>query len=48
MTTLYRAGRQTEALEVYRETRALLSEELGLEPSPVLRELETAKLSSSS
>jgi DNA-binding SARP family transcriptional activator len=41
---LYRAGRQVEALEVYRETRRVLSEELGLEPSPELRELERAIL----
>jgi DNA-binding SARP family transcriptional activator len=41
---LYRAGRQAEALEVYRETRRFLTEELGLEPSPPLRELEQAIL----
>jgi DNA-binding SARP family transcriptional activator len=41
---LYRAGRQAEALEVYRETRRLLSDELGLEPSPALKELEKAVL----
>ena len=41
---LYRAGRQAEALEVYRETRRVLTEELGLEPSPELRELEKAIL----
>jgi DNA-binding SARP family transcriptional activator len=41
---LYRAGRQAEALEIYRETRRVLSEELGLEPSPELRELEKAIL----
>jgi len=38
--SLYRAGRQAEALEVYRETRRVLAEELGLEPSLELRELE--------
>jgi predicted ATPase/DNA-binding SARP family transcriptional activator len=42
--SLYRAGRQAEALEVYRETRRVLAEELGLEPSPALRELEKAIL----
>jgi DNA-binding SARP family transcriptional activator len=41
---LYRAGRQTEALEAYRETRRMLTEELGLEPTPALRELERAIL----
>jgi len=41
---LYRADRQVEALEVYRETRRLLTEELGLEPSPALKELERAIL----
>ncbi|HEV8103168.1 MAG TPA: AfsR/SARP family transcriptional regulator [Gaiellaceae bacterium] len=41
---LYRAGRQAEALEVYRETRRVLIEELGLEPSPALKELEQAIL----
>ena len=42
--TLYRAGRQAEALETYRETRRVLIEELGIEPSPELRELERAIL----
>lgn len=41
---LYRCGRQAEALDVYRETRRLLDDELGLEPSPALRELERAIL----
>jgi DNA-binding SARP family transcriptional activator len=41
---LYRADRQAEALEVYRETRRVLTEELGLEPSPALKELEQAIL----
>lgn len=41
---LYRTGRQAEALEVYRETRRVLTEELGLEPSPALKELEQAIL----
>ena len=44
MLALYRDGRQTEALDVYRELCSLLRDELGLEPSPHLRELETAIL----
>jgi DNA-binding SARP family transcriptional activator len=44
MLALYRDSRQTEALEVYREFRSVLRDELGLDPSPQLRELETAIL----
>jgi DNA-binding SARP family transcriptional activator len=44
MLALYRDGRQTEALEVYREFRGVLRDELGLDPSPRLRELEAAIL----
>jgi DNA-binding SARP family transcriptional activator len=44
MLALYRAGRQTEALEVYRATRRLLVEELGIEPSGALQRLEQAIL----
>jgi len=44
MLALYRGGRQAEALEVYHELRSLLQEELGLEPAPALRELQTAIL----
>ena len=44
MTALYRSGRQAEALEVYREGRRILGEELGIEPGPALRELERAIL----
>lgn len=40
MLALYRSGRQAEALSTYRETCALLSDELGLTPGPQLRELE--------
>jgi DNA-binding SARP family transcriptional activator len=44
MLALYRAGRQAEALEAYQAARAVLDEELGLEPSTALRELERAIL----
>lgn len=40
VTTLYRAGRQTEALETLASTSARLREELGLELTPELRALE--------
>ena len=41
---LYRGGRQAEALEAYRAARVTLIDELGLEPTPALRELEQAIL----
>ena len=44
MLALYRSGRQTEALTVYRTTRQFLVTELGLEPSSALQELEQAIL----
>ncbi|SEH90093.1 Transcriptional regulatory protein, C terminal [Mycolicibacterium rutilum] len=44
MLTLYRAGRAAEALEVYTRHAKLLDAELGLEPGPELRELQTAVL----
>jgi predicted ATPase/DNA-binding SARP family transcriptional activator len=44
MLALYRAGRQAEALEVYRDARRALADELGLDPSPALQELERSIL----
>jgi len=44
MLALYRAGRQAEALEAYREAREALVDGLGIEPSPPLQELEQAIL----
>jgi len=44
MLALYRASRQAEALDVYRDARSTLVEELGIEPSRELRDLERAIL----
>ena len=44
MLALYRAGRQAEALELFRRTRELFVSELGIEPGASLRELEQAML----
>ena len=44
MLALYQSGRQAEALELYRHTRETLVDELGIEPSPELQELERAIL----
>ncbi|HST84706.1 MAG TPA: BTAD domain-containing putative transcriptional regulator [Kineosporiaceae bacterium] len=44
MLALYREGRQSEALEVYRRLRTVLSDELGVEPTEPLRALQVAIL----
>jgi SARP family transcriptional regulator, regulator of embCAB operon len=40
ITAYYLAERQTDALDAYRRLRATLSEDLGIEPGPTLRNLE--------
>ncbi len=45
MLALYRSGRQSEALDSYRDGQRALREELGLEPGPELQRLERAILS---
>ena len=45
MLALYRSGRQADALASYQSLRTLTVEELGFEPTPELRRLESAILS---
>jgi DNA-binding SARP family transcriptional activator len=44
MLALYRSGRQAEALAAYQSARRVLVDELGIEPSAALQELERAML----
>jgi DNA-binding SARP family transcriptional activator len=44
MLALYADSRQAEALEAYQDARRYLADELGLDPSPELQELERAIL----
>jgi YVTN family beta-propeller protein len=44
MLALYRSGRQADALEVYRQTRRVLLDDLGLEPGEDLKRLHRAVL----
>jgi len=41
LLALYRSGRQADALRAYRQLRDILIGQLGIEPGPELRELET-------
>jgi DNA-binding SARP family transcriptional activator len=44
MLALYRAGRQADALDVYRDARRVLTDELGLQPGAELRAMERSIL----
>src|SRR3954447_21975031 len=48
MLALYRAGRQADALRAYQAARAVLNDELGLEPGRELQRLEAAILAQDS
>jgi ABC-type transport system substrate-binding protein/streptogramin lyase len=44
MLALYRCGRQSDALAAYRKLHSLLDQELGIQPSPPLQQLQRAVL----
>lgn len=44
MIALYRQGRQADALDAFQRARTVLLDELGIEPSPLLRAVEEAVL----
>lgn len=44
ITALYRTGRSADALDRYQQLRSVLLDELGLDPSPELQDLERAVL----
>jgi predicted ATPase/DNA-binding SARP family transcriptional activator len=44
MRALYREGRQTEALRAYQRARKALGDDIGIEPGPELRDLESRVL----
>ena len=44
IVALYRSGRHAEALDAFQKYRRLLAEELGVEPSPELKQLQHAVL----
>jgi len=48
MLALYRSGRQADALDAYHQARARLADELGLDPGPALKALQTQILEQAS